>query len=187
MLLQNNHIKKPIDLLERLMEKFKEDIFRGGRRPTNRFYDALTASLDVKAHYLGDPSKQRRRKGGAHASDEGFIFPEKGKPSDHSRYIKQGKLFALEQARWLMDRLDQSKFPSFHKTTLNNNDVLDALKSDLTEDITGNVPVATVNYDLLLQSVSIIYTELDKLIKNMPSAKAILAERWKVRLTSLIS
>ena len=172
MLLQNGHIEEPIDLLERVIEIFKDDIFRGGQRPTKKFFDALRLSIDIRAQYLGDFTKLRRRKEGAQR--EGSIFRDKGKPNDHSLYTKQSKLFALSQANWLVSKLDQSKFPSLAAPTHSATDFLDALKSDLTEDITGRTPVATLNYNLLLRTVSLIYYELDRVTKDMPSVKALL-------------
>lgn len=172
MLLQNGHIEKPIDVLERVIDIFRDDIFRGGQRPTKKFFDSLKIGLDIRAQYLGDFTKMRRRKAGA--QNEGSIFRDKGKPDDHSLYTKQGKLFALSQANWLVSKLDQSKFPSLATPTHAATDFLDALKSDLTEDITGRTPVAALNYNLLLRTVSVTYCELDKATKDMPSAKAIL-------------
>ncbi|CAF9943793.1 MAG: hypothetical protein ALECFALPRED_001335 [Alectoria fallacina] len=174
MLLRNGHIKRPIDLLERIIEIFKDDIFRGGQRPTKKFFDTLKLSLNIRAQYLGDSTKLRRRKGGAQA--EGSIFRDKGKPNDHTLYTKQSKLFALSQANWLVSKLDQSRFPSLAARTHSATEFLDALKSDLIEDMTGRAPVATLNYNLLLRTASVIYYELDKVTKDMPSVKAILAE-----------
>lgn len=174
MLLQNGHIKKSITLLERVIEIFKDDIFRGGQRPTKNFFDSFKLSIDIRAQYLGDYTKLRRRKVGVQR--EGSIFRDKGKPNDHSLYTKQSKLFALSQANWLVSKLDQSKFPSLAAHTHSVTDILDLLVSDLTEDITGRTPVATLNYNKLLRTVSVIYCGLDKVTKDMPSAKAILAE-----------
>ena len=174
MLLQNGHIQKPIDILERVIDVFKNDIFRGRQRPTKKFFDAFKLSLDIKAQYLGDFTKMRRRKAGA--QKENSIFRDKGKPSDHNLYIKQSKLFALRQANWLVDKIDQSRFPSLATRPQSVTEFLDALKTDLIEDVTGRTPVVPLNYNLLLRTISIIYSELDKVTKDMPSAKAILNE-----------
>lgn len=174
MLLQNGHIRKPIDLLERVIDTFKEDIFRGRERPTKRYFDSFKLCIDIRAQYLGDFTKLRRRKGGAQT--EGSIFRDKGKPNDHSLYTKKSRFYALSQANWLVSKIDQSKFPSIAASTHDPTDFLQALKVVLTEDITGRTPVATLNYNLLLRTVSIIYDELDKVTKDMPSAKATLAE-----------
>ncbi|KAL8685341.1 MAG: hypothetical protein Q9224_005856, partial [Gallowayella concinna] len=73
----NGHLKQPISPIERLLEIFKEDVFRGGQRPENRFFDALQLSLDVRAQYLGDPKKRRLGKGGDQWSSEGSHFRAK--------------------------------------------------------------------------------------------------------------
>ncbi len=174
MLLQNGHIKEPIDILERVIEIFKDDVFRGRQRPTKRFFDSFKLGLDIKAQYLAGSTKMRRRKAGAQT--EGSMFRDKGKPNDHSLYTKQSKLFALSQADWLVDKLDRAKFPSLARPTHSAIDSLNTLKSDLTEEINGRTPVATLNYNLLLRTVSVIYCELDRVTKDMPSAKAILNE-----------
>ena len=174
MLLQNGHMRSSIDIIERMIETFNDDVYRGRQRPTKKFFDSLKLSLDVRAQYLGDFTKLRRRKAGAHI--EGSMFRDKGKPNQHSLYTKQGKLFALSQANWLFSRLDQSKFPSLATPIHSATDFLDALKSELIEDITGRTPVAALNYNLLLRTVSLIYCELDKVTKDMPAAKAILNE-----------
>lgn len=174
MLLQNGHIKKPIHLVEGVIDIFKDDIFRGRKRPTTKFFDAFKLSIDIRAQYLVDSTKLRRRKGGAQT--EGSIFRDKGKPNDHSLYTKQSKLFALSQANWLVSKLDHSKFPLLAAPTHSATGSLEALKSDLTEEIASRTPVATLNYNLFLRTVSVIYYELDEVIKDMPSAKAILAE-----------
>lgn len=174
MLLQNGHVKKPIDLIERVIDIFKDDIFRGRQRPTKKFFDSLRLSIDIRAQYLGDSTKLRRRKGGEQTA--GSVFRDKGKPNDHSLYTKEGKLFALSQGDWLFSKVDQSKFPSLATPIRSATEFLDALKSDLTKDVTGRTPVATLNYNLLLRTVSVIFCELDKVTKDMPSAKAILTE-----------
>lgn len=174
MLLQTGFVQKPIDLLDRVTDIFKDDIFRGGQRPTKKYDDALRLSLDIRAQYLGEFTKMRRGKGGAQS--EGSIFRDRGRPNDHSLYTKQSKLFALTQASWLVSKVDQSKVPSLATATRSATDVLDALKSDLTEEITGRTPVATLNYNLLLRTVSVIYYELDRVTKEIPMAKAIFEE-----------
>ena len=172
MLLQNGHVKEPIDILERLIDIFKDDVFRGRQRPTKKFFDSFKLGLDIRAQYLGDFTKMRRRKAGA--QKEGSMFRDKGKPNHHSLYTKQSKLFALGEAKWLISKLDSSMFPSLTAPTHSATDFLDVLKSDLTEDITGRTAVTTLNYNLLLRAISIIYCELDKATKGMPAAKAIL-------------
>ena len=172
MLFQNGHVKKPIDTLERVIEVFKGDIFRGRQRPTKKFFDSFRLTLDIRAQYLSESTKLRRRKADTQA--EGSIFRARGKPNDHNLYTKQSKLFALSQANWLVSKLDRSTFPSLATPTHSATDILDALKSYLTEDITGHTPIATLNYNLLLYTVSIIYCELDKVTKDMPEAKLIL-------------
>ena len=172
LLLQNGHLKKPIEMLERVIEIFKDDIFRGRQRPTKKFYDSFKLSLGIRAQYLADSTKLRLRKAGA--QKEGSIFRGKGKPNDHSLYTKQSKLFALSQANWLVSKLDPSKFPCLVTPTTSATDLLDALKLDLQEDITGRTPVTSLNYNLLLRTVSVIYDELDKATKDMPEAKALI-------------
>ena len=174
MLLQNGHVEKPIQLVEGVINIFKDDIFRGGQRPTKKFFDSFKLSIDIRAQYISESTKLRRRKGGA--QKEGSIFRDKGKPDDHSLYTKQSKLFALSQANWLVSKLNQSKFPLLAAPTHSATGFLDALKSDLTEEIASRTPVATLNYNLFLRTVSVIYCELDRVIKDMPSVKAILAE-----------
>ncbi|MCJ1460300.1 hypothetical protein MMC28_010679 [Mycoblastus sanguinarius] len=173
---RSGHINKPIDILERIISIFEDDIFHGGKRPTRKFFDSFKLSIDIKAQFLGDPDKLRRYRGGTHASEKGSIFRSKGRPDSHSRYTKQGKLFALGQADWLISRLDFSRFPSLASPLRNATEILDALKSDLTEDITGRTPVATLNYHLLLRTVSTIFGELDRVTRDMPLAKNLLAE-----------
>ena len=51
-----------------------------------KFFDSFKLSLDVRTQYLGDFTKLRRRKAGAHI--EGPIFRNKGKPNHHSLYTK---------------------------------------------------------------------------------------------------
>ena len=174
MLLQNGHMRGSIDIIECVIETFNDDVFCGRQRRTKKFFDSFKLGFDVRAQYLGKFTKLRRRKAGAHI--EGSIFRDKGKPNHHSLYTKQGKLFALSQANWLFSRLDQSKFPALAAPIHSATDFLDTLKSELIEDITGRTPVAALNYNLLLRTVSLIYCELDSVTKDMPAAKAILNE-----------
>ena len=85
-------------------------------------------------------------------------------------------MFALSRANWFFSTLDQSKFPSLAAPIHSATDFLDALKSELIEDITRRTPVAALNYNLLLRTVFLIYCELDKVTKDMLAAKAILNE-----------
>ena len=81
MLLQNGHMRSSIDIIERVVETFNDDVFRERQRPTKKFFDSFKLSLDVSAF-----TKLRRRKAGAHI--EGPIFRDKAKPNHHSLYTK---------------------------------------------------------------------------------------------------
>lgn len=86
MFLQNGHVGSSIDVIERVIETFNDNIFRGRQRPTKKFFDSFKLDLDVRAQYLGNSTKLRRRKAGAHI--EGSLFRDKGKPNNYSLYTK---------------------------------------------------------------------------------------------------
>lgn len=174
LLLQNGHLQKPIAIFERVIEIFKDDLFRGGQRPIKRFLNSFKLCIDIRAQYLGDYGKLRRRKGDARR--KGPVFRDKGKPNDHSLYIKQGKLFALSQANWLFSKVDSTQFPSLAPPIQSATEMLDFLKSDLTKDITGRTPVATLNYNLLLRTVLVIFYELEIVTNDMLEAKVMFSE-----------
>lgn len=174
LLLQNGHLQQPIAIFERVIEIFKDDLFRGGQRPIKTFLNSFKLCIDIRAQYLGDYGKLRCRKGDARR--KGPIFRDKGKPNDHSSYIKQGKLFALSQANWLFSKVGSTQFPFLAPPIHSATEMLDFLKSDLTKDITGRTPVAALNYNLLLRTVLVIFRELDYAMNDMPEAKAMLSE-----------
>ena len=114
----------------------------------------------------------RRRKGGV-PSDVGLHFRSKGAPNDHSRFNKQCKLHALAQANWLISRLDQKQFSFRSGQPRGATEVLDAIKADLTEDITGYNPPAMLNYNLILHEVAQTFNQLERIVRDMPLAKAV--------------
>lgn len=175
LLLQNGHLQKPIAILERVIEIFNDDWFGGGgQRTIKTFLNSFKLCIDIQAQYLGDDTKLWRRKG--QTQRETFIFRDKGKPNDHSLYTKQGRLFALSQTNWLFSEVDPTQFPSLASPIHSASEILDFLKSDLTGDITGRTPVATLNHNLLLRTVLVIFCELDNVKNDMPEAKAMLSE-----------
>lgn len=174
LLFQNGHLQKPIAIFESVIEIFNKDLFRGGQRPMKKFLKSFKLCIDIRAQYLGDYGKLRRRKG--EARRQGPMFRGKGKPNDHSLYIKQGKLYALSQANWLFSKVDPTQFPSLAAPIHGATETLDLLKSDLTKDITGHAPVATLNYNLILRTAMVIFCELDDVMSDIPEAKAMLTE-----------
>ena len=164
-LLQNGHLTEPIRLIERLLDTFKEDVFYGGQRPKKDFVDALWYALEVKAQYLGDPNKMRRRKGGDQAMMQ---FRSKGAPNEHKKFTKQCKLHALAQANWLVARLDRTQFPFLNGRSRGATEVLDALKADLTQEITGRTPLAMLNYNLILVTVANTLNRLERVTRTSP-------------------
>ena len=193
MLRQNGQIENPIDLIDQLIEMFKDDIFAGGRPPTRRFRVAFNLTINMRVEHLSDPSKMRRGKGGELAARTTPFFRKKGKVNDHEKFIKQSKLYALSKVNWLVASLDRKQFPCTSQSKSSVTDILDALKVDIEEDIIGPNARATLNYNFLLTAVCKIFDELDsaldKLTEEDPSVRALreTLEKSEQRSSKLIS
>lgn len=126
----------------------------------------------------------RRRRGGDVSSHPVSHFRSKGAPNDHSRFTKQCKLHALAQANWFVSRLDHKRFNFLSGPPRGATELLDALKADLTEDVSGDNPPAMLNYNLILFEVAQTFNKLEKAVRDIPMAQAI-NEKYSTKTTAI--
>lgn len=184
MLFENGHISKPIDVFERVISVFQDDLFRGRRRPTSKdrsygFTTAFELMLGSKAHSFADAKTRRRLKGGClpNFANE-TSMRNQGKTTDHTLFKSQSKLFALSQANYLKDRIDTSSFPALATAPRTSTGFLDAMKTELKEEIEGKSPVALLNYSAITAIIMILFQALDESMTDLPSAKLLLDKQF---------
>lgn len=188
MLLECKHLKKPIKAFERIIEVFKNDIFRGGKRPVLggavgrgidnlSFSEALSKALGTKNEVHANPETKRKAKGGGFVQNSEYPFRSKNKSNDHTLFKGASKLFALGQAEFKKSQLDTRSFPSLvenpPKTAV---EFLDALKVDVESDMKGKSPVALLNYNGILSIVMLLMQSMDESLAEMPSVKKRMAQ-----------
>ena len=185
-LLENGHLKKPIDFFERVIEVFKEDIFGSHRprlndRPVDNYHfiNSLARAFGVKAEYLGSTRGMRRGKGGTHSTNKESMFRSRGKPMYHGKFIGASKLFALNQAGWMASRIDSKKFPSLATPPREAIGFLEAIRADLADDVAGETPVAYLNYHAILTVTMIFLQALEDCTADIPMAKFHMAQMEK--------
>ena len=176
-LLENGHLTERLESLEKLVEVFQEDVF-GSHRPRLRdqrscnFIHSFARAIGVKAEHLIGLSKGSN--GGRRRKDHSYkesMTRQPGSSMEYGKFTKPGKLFALGQAGWMASRIDAKKFPSLSTAPPDAIGFLEAIKTEIVDDITSVIPPAYLNYNAILTMSMLFFKTIERKLQLRETVK----------------